>query len=60
MKDFSRLEKLINDFVDKGSVPGCSVAVMQNDELIYHGEAGYSVDDVALAMKAAISEVANG
>ena len=42
MKDFSRLEKLINDFVDKGSVPGCSVAVMQNDELIYHGEAGYS------------------
>ncbi|MBQ8995813.1 MAG: beta-lactamase family protein [Oscillospiraceae bacterium] len=42
MKDFSRLDRLIHDFVDKGSVPGCSVAVMQGDELIYHGEAGYA------------------
>ena len=42
MKDFSRLDKLIHDFVDKGSVPGCSVAVLQNDEVIFHGEAGYA------------------
>ena len=30
------------------------------EEARMNGEAGYSVDDVALAMKAAISEVANG
>ena len=42
MKDFSRLDRLIHDFADQGSVPGCSVAVMQNDELIYHGEAGFA------------------
>lgn len=42
MKDFSRLDQLIHRFVEEGSVPGCSVAVMQNDTLIYHGEAGYA------------------
>ena len=42
MKDFSRLDNLIAGFVERGSVPGCSVAIMQNDELIYHGEAGYA------------------
>ena len=41
MKDFTRLENLIKSFVEKGSVPGCSVAIMQNDELLYHGEAGF-------------------
>ena len=30
------------------------------EEARLNGETGYSVDDVALAMKAAISEVANG
>lgn len=30
------------------------------EEARMNGETGYSVDDVALAMKAAISEVANG
>ena len=41
MKDFTRLDNLINGFVEKGSVPGCSVAIMQNDELLYHKEAGF-------------------
>ena len=42
MKDFSRLDKLLDEFVKKGTNPGCAVAVMQGDELIYHGEAGYA------------------
>ena len=41
MKDFTRLGNLLDSFVEKGSVPGCSVAVMQNDELLYHKEAGF-------------------
>ena len=41
MKDFTRLDNLIKGFVEKGSVPGCSVAVMQNDELLFHSEAGF-------------------
>ncbi len=42
MRDFSRLDKLINEFVSKGTNPGCAVAIMQGDEMIYHGEAGYA------------------
>ena len=42
MKDFTRLDNLIKGFVDRGSIPGCSIAIMQNDELIYHGEAGWA------------------
>ncbi len=42
MKDFSRLDKLLDEFVKQGTNPGCAVAVMQGDELIYHGEAGYA------------------
>ncbi|MCR5331167.1 MAG: beta-lactamase family protein [Lachnospiraceae bacterium] len=42
MKDFTRLDNLLQRFVDEGSNPGCAVAVMQGDELIYHGEAGYA------------------
>jgi len=42
MKDFSKLDRLIEGFVEKGTNPGCAVAVMQGDELIYHGEAGYA------------------
>lgn len=42
MKDFTKLDNLINRFVDQGTNPGCAVAIMQGDEMIYHGEAGYS------------------
>ncbi len=42
MKDFKRLDDLLRSFVDGGTNPGCAVAVMQGDELIYHGEAGYA------------------
>ncbi|MCR5509963.1 MAG: beta-lactamase family protein [Lachnospiraceae bacterium] len=42
MKDFSKLDELLRSFVDGGTNPGCAVAVMQGDELIYHGEAGYA------------------
>lgn len=42
MKDFTRLDNLLNTFVEKGTNPGCAVAIMQGDEMIYHGEAGYA------------------
>ena len=41
-RDFSRMDKLLNTFVEQGTNPGCAVAVMQGDELIYHGEAGWA------------------
>lgn len=42
MKDFTRLDNLLKNFVEQGTNPGCAVAVMQGDEMIYHGEAGYA------------------
>ena len=42
MKDFTRIDDLLKRFVEQGTNPGCAVAVMQGDELIYHGEAGYA------------------
>lgn len=42
MKDFRRLDNLLKRFVEEGTNPGCAAAVMQGDELIYHGEAGYA------------------
>ena len=41
-KDFSRMDSLLKRFVEEGTNPGCAAAVMQGDELIYHGEAGYA------------------
>ena len=41
MKDFSRLDKLIQDFADN-SIPGCSIAIMQGDKFLYQGNAGYA------------------
>ena len=41
-RDFSRMDNLLKRFVEQGTNPGCAVAVMQGDELIYHGEAGYA------------------
>ena len=49
MRDFSKLDKLLQGFVEQGTNPGCAVAVMQGDELIYHGEAGYA--DIASGKK---------
>ena len=42
MRDFTRMDNLLKRFVEQGTNPGCAVAVMQGDELIYHGEAGYA------------------
>lgn len=42
MQDFTRLDKLIEKFSADGSVPGCAVAIMQGDKLIYHKESGYA------------------
>ena len=42
MKDFTRLDNLLKRFVEEGTNPGCAAAVMQGDELIWHGEAGYA------------------
>ena len=48
-RDFSRMDNLLKTFVEQGTNPGCAVAVMQGDELIYHGEAGYA--DIASGKK---------
>ena len=42
MKDFTKLDNLLKRFVEEGTNPGCAAAVMQGDELIWHGEAGYA------------------
>lgn len=42
MKDFTRLDNLLKRFTEEGTNPGCAAAVMQGDELIWHGEAGYA------------------
>ena len=42
MKDFTRLDNLLERFTEEGTNPGCAAAVMQGDELIWHGEAGYA------------------
>ena len=42
MKDFTRLDNLLKRFVEQGTNPGCAVAIMQGDEMIYHGEAGFA------------------
>ena len=41
-RDFSKMDNLLKRFEEQGTNPGCAVAVMQGDELIYHGEAGYA------------------
>ena len=47
-KDFSRLDRLLEEFAHN-SVPGCTCSIMQGDELIYEGAAGYA--DVAAGKK---------
>ena len=47
-RDFSRLDRLIEGFAEN-SVPGCTLSIMQGDELIYEGCAGYS--DIASGKK---------
>ena len=47
-KDFSRLDRLLEEFAEH-SVPGCTCSIMQGDELIYEGAAGYA--DVAAGKK---------
>lgn len=42
MRDFTRLDNLLDRFVEQGTNPGCAVAVMQGDEMIFHKEAGYA------------------
>ena len=41
MKDFTKLDKLLQDFADN-SVPGCSCSIMQGDKFLYEGTAGYA------------------
>ncbi len=40
-RDFTRLDKLLEHFAET-SVPGCTCSIMQGDELIYEGAAGYA------------------
>lgn len=42
MRDFTRLDNLLERFVEQGTNPGCAVAIMQGDEMIYHKEAGFA------------------
>ncbi|MBR5931210.1 MAG: beta-lactamase family protein [Lachnospiraceae bacterium] len=48
-KDFSRLDALLEEFANN-SVPGCTCSIMQGDEVIYEGAAGYA--DIASGKKA--------
>jgi len=41
-RDFSRLDNLIKQFADTKSVPGCGISIMQGDEIVYEGYAGYA------------------
>lgn len=41
-RDFSKMDNLLKRFTEQGTNPGCAAAVMQGDELIYHGESGYA------------------
>ena len=40
-RDFSRLDRLLERFAET-SVPGCTCSIMQGDQLIYEGAAGYA------------------
>ena len=40
-RDFSRLDRLLEDFAAH-SAPGCTCSIMQGDEVIYEGAAGYA------------------
>ena len=40
-RDFSRMDRLLEEFAET-SVPGCTCSIMQGDELIYEGAAGYA------------------
>ena len=39
--DFSRLDKLLEEFAAR-TVPGCTCSIMEGDELVYEGGAGYA------------------
>jgi len=41
-KDFSKLDRLLQKFADTKTMPGCSCTIMQGDEIIYEGYAGYA------------------
>ena len=47
-RDFRRLDRLLEDFAQH-SVPGCACSIMQGDDLIYEGCAGYA--DIASGKK---------
>ncbi|MDD6189426.1 MAG: serine hydrolase [Clostridiales bacterium] len=47
-RDFSRLDRLLESFA-QNSVAGCTCSIMQGDELIYEGAAGYA--DIASGKK---------
>ncbi len=47
-RDFSRLDALLADFAEN-SVPGCTLSIMEGDQLIYEGAAGYA--DIAAGKK---------
>lgn len=42
MRNFSRLDALLQDFAERKTMPGCACTIMQGDEVIYEGFAGYS------------------
>ena len=48
-ESFYKNGHLMKCFVKQGTNPGCAIAVMQGDELIYNGEAGYA--DIASGKK---------
>ena len=47
-RDFTKLDKLLEQFAET-SVPGCTCSIMEGDELVYEGAAGYA--DIAAGKK---------
>ena len=41
-RDFSKIDRVIREFEEKRTMPGCAVSIMQGDEVVYEGFAGYS------------------
>ena len=48
-QDFSKLDRLLRRFADEKSVPGCAMAIMQGDRIIYENYTGCA--DIASGKK---------
>jgi len=63
-RDFKRLDAVLEKFIADGKNPGCSCAIMQGDEIIYQGQAGYAdiaseklIDDKSMFRQASTTKL---